>query len=153
MKKLKYIKSFELLSKDEDELFSAVTKNKNRKIKNLIDGGVNVDAVDNYNRTALHFAVSLPGNIDIVKDLIDAGVNLDSVNDWGATPLFVASQYSSLFDYVKLLIDAGANWNISCDGRYFLDMLTDVHHNYIVTHYNKMYKDFLIRKEANKYNL
>jgi len=154
MKQLKYIKPFKFLNKDEDKLFDAITKHNINKVKNLIEVGVNVNAFDSYSRTALHFAVSQPGNIEIVQFLIEAGANLNAKNDWGQTPLCVASQYNSLFDYVKLLIEANADWNImSIEGEYFLDILAPNHKEYVITHYRKMYKDFLLEKDLEKYNL
>jgi ankyrin repeat protein len=156
---MKYIKKLEnflnLLNPDEDSLVSAITDNKLSKVKKCIQNNVNVNAADNFKRTPLHFAVSQPGQIEIVKELINAGSNLNAINYWNQTPLMIAAQYHSLFEYVILLIESGADWNIinPDDGNDFLDILSGENINYLIQKYPKEYEEYIIKKKTNKYNL
>ncbi|WP_353272127.1 ankyrin repeat domain-containing protein [Wolbachia endosymbiont (group A) of Nomada fucata] len=55
-----------------NDWFSAVIKGNTNKVKRLISEGAEVNAVDEYNMTPLHYAAT-NGDAEIVKDLLDNG--------------------------------------------------------------------------------
>jgi ankyrin repeat protein len=93
--------------------------------------------------------------IQIVKLLIRKGANVNDQEYRGQTPLMGVANYA--FENLKLLellIDAGADWNIvDNDGYDFMYRLSTENYNNIVEKYPEKYKQYLIKKEANKYNL
>lgn len=70
--------------------------------------GAKLDAKDDMNRTALHFAADY-GAIKCMKYLIDNGLSHRSVDATGKTPLFNAVNHP---DCLKLLLSEGAEVNI-----------------------------------------
>ena len=69
----------------------------------LLQNGADLEAVDQFGRTALHYAVAFP---DMVNLLIDAGIDVDATDVFGRTALHEALQYP---ETVSLLISAGAD--------------------------------------------
>lgn len=65
-----------------------------------------INAVDNFHWTALHFACHA-GLLDLIAMLVERGAELDATTMNGATPLMRAVE-SSRPDCVQFLIDAGA---------------------------------------------
>jgi ankyrin repeat protein len=91
------------------------------KVLELLDGGADVDAVDETHTTALHVAARL-GSIDIVKLLIQYDANVDIKNNVGNTPLMLCIRFMTThpnnrpepvdyFEVVKKLINANADVN------------------------------------------
>jgi len=80
-------------------------------VKLLLGAGAEVDAVNKYGSTPLHFA---PGNgnghLHIAELLLQAGADVNTVNEYGWTPLHFAAEYGSL-DLAELLLQAGAEVN------------------------------------------
>ncbi|WP_138433973.1 ankyrin repeat domain-containing protein [Winogradskyella algicola] len=66
-------------------LMSAVTFNKPRIAKALIDANANLSVKNNDGSTALHNAAFF-GRIEMVKMLLDAGADKSVKNNFGATP-------------------------------------------------------------------
>ena len=65
-----------------------------------------IQAVDNFHWTALHFACHA-GLLDLIVMLVERGADLDATTMNGATPLMRAVE-SSRPDCVQFLIDSGA---------------------------------------------
>jgi len=61
-------------------------------------------------KTALHFAVYLPGYLDVVKTLLKNGADVNDVNDLEETSLHIALGQGHV-DVAKLLIQNGADVN------------------------------------------
>jgi ankyrin repeat protein len=83
--------------------------------KLLIDRGANINATDQFNRTALLLAVR-ERHVHIVDLLLEADADLDSITTSGSSPLIFAVRQGDIVMTSKLL-DAGANPNIDGLGR------------------------------------
>lgn len=70
-------------------------------VQKAIDENADVNAIDEFNRTALIRAASC-NKLDIVKLLIDARANVNATDNFGNTALIMAS--NGKVDIVKLLI-------------------------------------------------
>jgi hypothetical protein len=100
----------------------------------------------------LHYAIFVK-NVNIIKSLIKYGIDVNLRNTLGSSPLNMAIDTLNE-DIALLLIDAGADWNIvDNEGLDFFDRLTTKSRNIIIEKYPEKYKQYLIKKEANKYNL
>ena len=78
-------------------------------VKLLIEHGGDVKAVDEKQRTALHYAVWRNPSLDVIRVLVEAGAVVDAHDDVRFTPLhYAASQNPST---VKILISFGAKVN------------------------------------------
>jgi ankyrin repeat protein len=90
-----------------------------------------------------------------VKNIIKAGINLNTQDksDRNRTALI----YSAIYDYMDIieeLIKAGADWNIKDDnGKDFLFYLHTDNEHKIKKQFPEQYKEYLMKKEAEKYNL
>ena len=72
-----------------------------------------INRVDEYGRSALHYAASW-ADINIIRLLLTIqGINLNMKDAHGKTPLFKAVEMRSLA-CVKLLVEAGAKARITC---------------------------------------
>jgi len=71
-------------------LFQCVKDNDVEALKALITGGTDVNAVDEYGRTALWLAATW-GTVRCATALIDAKADVDKADEDGYTPLHMAS--------------------------------------------------------------
>lgn len=85
-------------------------------IQHLIDCGINVDAIDVYGNSPLHYACRLK-NSKIIKVLLGANIEKNTVNKDGVSPLREAL-LTKPFDYesIKLLLESGADVYQKIDG-------------------------------------
>jgi len=82
----------------------------------LIRLGLDVNAIDVYGNTPIHYAVRLK-RPDLVARLVEAGADVNVVNGEGVSPLRQAlldKPYSQ--ECIKSLLDAGANMYQKVDG-------------------------------------
>ena len=83
------------------------------KVKDLIEGGADVNALSEANQTALHFACrdkdKIENVVEFVNFLIDKGADVNAKTVSGLTPLIGAANGG--LDLVKILVDAGADVN------------------------------------------
>lgn len=92
--------------------------------------------------------------LSVVKRLIRKGANLDIQNDVGMSAMMYAANYGRT-RILKELIKAGADWNVENNfGVGFLDILkrNDTEKN-IINEFPEQYQNYLIKKQATKYNL
>jgi len=75
----------------------------------LIDARANLDAIDEFGKTALHYA-AMEGQEAACKRLLEAGARWTAENDKGSSPLHLAAEVSCC-SIVKTLIDAKAEVN------------------------------------------
>lgn len=79
----------------------------------LVDAGARLDALDNYKRTPLLFAV-LNGDAELTELLLENGADPDiraDVPEKGTAPLHIAAEKNNL-DIARLLVEAGADINV-----------------------------------------
>lgn len=121
-----------------------------KMFKFFINSGADIYLKDDLNFTTLMYAVA-SNNIGVVKELIRSGIDINAQNNYGGTALMFAARKISI---AKILIDAGADLNIRNDiGEDFIDSLTDRNRNIILKAYPEKYKEYLEKKDAEKYNL
>jgi len=81
----------------------------NELVRWLVENGADINAIDTYERTALHrHAMTRSGNVDIFLKL---GANQNAVDKYGDTPLHFAAGSGFNVSAVKRLIDYGADVN------------------------------------------
>lgn len=74
------------------DLINSVEDNDIELVKQLIVGGANVNFVNDYGRTALHYA-SLYGFAEYCKLLIDANADIHKGDYYGVTPLHWSTKH------------------------------------------------------------
>jgi hypothetical protein len=99
---------FKPLDEMTDRFFKAVNEQNFTLVKNFLDQGTDVNAVDELQSTALH----LTNNQKLLLLLLDRGADIEARDDLGLTPIF----YKEV-NLAKLLVTAGADINArSSDG-------------------------------------
>ena len=163
---MRYIKNFEAnnyLSIDEsDKLIEKICNNNFDDVSSLLKKfkkrNINIDFNYNGGYTPLIYSIIHNCSIKLIKLLVDYGANIDQKDSGVITPLILsASRVKMDFNYLNItifLIEAGADWNIR-DKRNldFLDYLPDDKENYILGKFRIEYDNYLIKKNADKYNL
>ncbi|WCR58016.1 ankyrin repeat domain-containing protein [Wolbachia endosymbiont of Ctenocephalides felis wCfeJ] len=76
----------------------------------LMGKHTDINAKDNMERTALHYAAYF-NDTDMVELLLRAGADIDAQDNLGRTALHYASYFNNT-DMVELLLEAGAQTNI-----------------------------------------
>jgi ankyrin repeat protein len=100
-----------MMAVSEYEIFDAAQRNNLKRVKELLDSGVDVNFVDYDNgNTALHAACSNGGK-QTIEFLLQRGANINAVNNNGLTPLhmLISKQYNAL---ALWLVKQGANLHI-----------------------------------------
>lgn len=102
-------------SDDMTALIRAAAGGHNEIVKKLIEAGAQVDATEqNFEQTALHFAIKERGNIETVTLLLDHGANPNHATSDGDTPLTLAASdpdHTKASQLVELLLSRGADVN------------------------------------------
>ena len=114
----------------------------------------------NQYKNELFFAIEIY-DVGMVELLITAGVDLDITDIKGNTALILVADYHNSeyqIEMIKLLIDNGADWNIK--NVYKDDFLDKLYNNgnekiknIIIELYPEKYEEYLMKKNAEKYNL
>lgn len=91
------------------------------KVKELINGGVNVNSPDSEGHTALMFA-AFNGHSDIVLTLLESEAAIDRRDLMGRTALLYAST-GPFPETVKILLDKGAEPNIVDSDEHFSPLM------------------------------
>ena len=94
-------------------LRSAISEGDVEAVLNLLDGGADVDAFDDEDKTPLHHAAS-DGQNEIVELLLGRGADIDA-NNRDVTPLFLAAVEGQT-ETVRVLLDFGADTEWGRDG-------------------------------------
>jgi ankyrin repeat protein len=100
----------------DKELIKASEYNYLEKVKQLLEEGADVNAKDDFGKTALMWACEY-GYKEIAELLIEKGADLNAQDKYGLTALIYATKWSQK-EVVKLLLEKGADMNIKDkDGR------------------------------------
>ena len=165
---MKYLKTFEsITNQDADkQLAIAVHQNKIELVKKALEAGANPNTKDDGSN--LIFIAVLNNNVSIVKELLKAGVNPNVQSRFGYTPLIDAARDRGIRNKVRTgwekdiyeenileeLIKAGADWNLkNQDGEDFFDFLSNYFRQPLIDKYPEQYKEYMMKKDANKYNI
>lgn len=102
-------------------------------VKALIARGANVSAQDNWGNTPLHYAVMMPGDVELVQTLIDGGADLNVHGKLrGNTPLHYAVS-SGNKNMVDILVSNGADLSLeSTSGNTPIDVASRQDRDYIL---------------------
>ena len=92
-----------------EKLFDAAKNGNNEEVRELIEAGGQVNTVDIFGRTPLHYAAG-DGHTETVKALIEAEAQVNAVNRFGRTILHLAAENGHT-KTVKTLVAAGADVN------------------------------------------
>ena len=82
------------------------------EIRKAIADGVDVNATDEAERTALMYAAESNPNVDIIKTLIEAHADVNIRDSSGRTAVMYATKSNPNVDIIKALIKAEADVNI-----------------------------------------
>lgn len=96
------ITSREVESKNVQQFFDGVYSEDIAIIKEQLNNGVDVNAVNDTQQTALH----VTQNTDVARLLIESGGDIHAKDDAGMTPVF-----NKAIEIAAMLLDAGANIN------------------------------------------
>ena len=167
MKHLKKFKDIKEQQKLDIQLVIAIHQNKIDMVKSALEAGANPNIKDNFNTYIIIVSV-FNSNLSIVKELLKAGANPDVQNKLGYTPLIdaardrrIRSEVRSGFEkniyqenILEELIKAGANWNLkNNDGEDFFDYLPNSCREPLIDKYPEQYKEYLIKKDLEKFEL
>jgi ankyrin repeat protein len=166
----KYNKSYDI-----DDVFKYINIGNIKMIKKIISTGVDVNSYSSRTYPAIQLAIYYSyDNFKIFDFLLECGADIDAINtNNGNTTLIDFSMNSNLSNPkdIKILyhiIDKGANWCIKNFTGY--DFIDAINSNYtserilsktekqniiedIIKKYPDKYEDYLMKKNANKYNL
>jgi hypothetical protein len=153
---MKYIKIYENFKDDNYDMVLNNIINNYKFDYSIFDTFIK-DAISTFLLDAAFFK-----NYNVCEYLIDYdNIDLNKVNDEGETTLNILSfQYGKNYDLnakilklVYKLIDNGADWNIiDKTDSYFLDWSNDLE-DILKKKYPKKYKNYIIKRKANKFNL
>jgi len=92
---------------DVDQLHRACRDGKLDEIRQLLDAGVSVEALNEFDSTPLQTAIQY-NKCKATELLLDRGANIEARLE-GKTPLLRAIEYAYSEDLVSLLLDRGAS--------------------------------------------
>ncbi|XP_040899234.1 ankyrin repeat and death domain-containing protein 1B isoform X2 [Toxotes jaculatrix] len=99
----------EMLLDTEKQFMEAAKRNDVETMKTL-GKGLNANARNVHNRTALHYAVA-GKNKEAVQVLLQRRVKVDQKDKYGVAPIHLAAWFGSL-EILKLLVQAGAEYKV-----------------------------------------
>lgn len=102
--------SIKPLESGHTPLQQAIINGSVKEVRHLLMSGINVNEIDGYGRTAVHFA-SQENNLEVLNLLYEAGANIDVKDFLGDTPLMCAAVYGHS-SIVAKLISAGADKHV-----------------------------------------
>lgn len=105
-----FVHSPGLFAAQDEALFNAAQENNTAAVKQALKNGANVNAVDQYGRTALRLAVE-KNNIEIVKTLIAAKADLNAAPDPDNVTALMVAAANGYTEMIKVLLQANADVN------------------------------------------
>jgi len=161
---MRHIKTYTQKELDEDLLKYSQNNSALQKMRELIKDGANIDCVDVIHRTSLIIATNYL-NYSIIKLLLENGADINIVDKYGDNCLFyIVKQdnytYHTLMNKINIIVDLiithGIDMNIKNNNNKDIFGLTNANPfilQYIIDNYPEKYKDYLLKKEADKFNL
>lgn len=163
---MKYIKTFEmhLSNLKQGELDRLLLKHAEKVesleyIKKLIEHKANVNCRNGADRTPLMLAAR-KRFYSVMKLFIENGADINAIDrdNNNAFYYLITGSYrarKTFFKIIDFLIENGINiFHKNNQGNYFLDFIKNPDMlNYIKEKYPEIYEEWLLRKEADKYNL
>lgn len=107
--KLKPINEEKNIEELNFELIVASWKGDLDQIVELLKKGANVNCVDEYKWTPIHYAI-LKGNVEVIEELIKNKANINLKDKDGQTELMLAAKKNKI-EIIELLIKNGAEVN------------------------------------------
>jgi len=155
---MKYIKKFENITLESSLIYN-IEHGEIKFVEKLIEDGANINYKEYSQWPPLLLAASYD-RVEITELLLKAGADVNITNTERKTALMVASRRTKLqrhnigLKIVRLLIDADADWNIiDSDENDFLYYMAGDFRDYIIEDYPEKYKEYIIKKDAQKYNI
>jgi ankyrin repeat protein len=150
---MKYLKKFEY---NYATLNDAIYDCEDRLILKLIEDGYDVNETDDIGRTPLIWcAIEREVSVDVTKKLIEKGAKLDVQDKYGCTALIKAADIRN-YPVLYALLDAGADWSYRENWPHHPDFfyyLTSDDKRKVINKYPEKYQKYLMKKDAEKYNL
>jgi len=156
---MKYIRHFESKKFNEDKLkediIDSIIFGSNRffdYLKKIIENHIDIN-FEFEDSSPLSTAV-YSERIDFIKELIKLGADVNIPDPETIDyPLKIAADKNN-YESVKILIEAGADLNsIDIYGNDVVHYLSEEFIEYIIQDYPEKYKEYLLKKQANKFNL
>ena len=150
---MKYLKRFEY---NYATLNDAICDCEDRLILKMIEDGYDVNETDTMNRTPLMWcAIEREVSVDVTKKLIEKGAKLDAQDKDGCTALIKAADRRN-YSVLYALLDAGADWsyreNFTHNPDFFYYLTYDDKIK-VINKYPEKYQEYLMKKDAEKYNI
>ena len=101
-------------SKPDPAFFAAARDGDVEAVRRFLDGGMQPDARDEHDDTALTWA-AMEGRLEVCRLLIERGANVNARQYEGATPLILAADRGHE-ELVHTLVEAGAEVNAQHPG-------------------------------------
>lgn len=105
----------------EEKMRQAALDGNGTMVKNFLEQGIYVDAIDAEGHTALIFA-AFNGHSEIILDLLEAGALVDRRDVMGRTALLYGST-GPFPEAVKILLDKGADPNLVDSDEHFTALM------------------------------
>lgn len=144
---------------DNDLYHYSSKKSALQKLRDLIKAGANVNSIQHNGETPLMRA-SFKGFASGVELLIENNAKVNLINNEGYSAIMYAivdrynfSKYQSYKKIVDILIENDADLNIKNTKEEDIFDINDKLVEYISNKFPEKYKEYLEKKEANKYNL
>ena len=165
---MKYIKQYSKLteiaksipqSADNWELFDAVRRLSVVRIKQLLGEGCNTNIQNKIGRTPLMNAVVVEGTtqakiIRIIELLENKGADLNIKDFMNEDTALIKAAKLQRGRVVETLIELGAEWyHKNKEGKDFLDFFNEQFREDMKYQYPEQYQEYLLKRDASKYNL
>lgn len=93
----------------DQQLLLAVRKSQNKKVKQLVEAGANVNVLDKDKQTPLYIATE-QGNFECVQYLVEHGADVNAMNGkYTPSSALLAAEYQGQVAIVRFLLEHGAD--------------------------------------------
>lgn len=152
---MKYIKTFESNKYSFNDLVTALNNKNKVLIKEIVDSGVDLNKPDKdgYYIDAYIKHDKEGKNIDILEFLVNLGMKPDNISK-NNTLSFIFCADKDIINWLHKYIELGADISLKDkNDEDIFDKLDKKEIDIIINKYPKQYKNYLIKKSAEKYNI